>query len=275
MERLVFADAWQDFFRRHRMETFCHFFDDVQGFCVNENSKRNVLRFTIEDTPVRTFYLKRFYRAQIKDTIGAVWRFRRPMSQGAIEWTNARHLQSHGIQTGHPVCCGEQMVAGFERRSFLVTEKVEGVCMVDFLDRQWGDLNRTEKERVVVELARLVRRLHDVNVSLPDLYIWHVFIQPDPGGGGYALSVIDLHRMIPNARTAFDRFRSVSRLHWSMSSRYFDDGLKDRLISAYMENSRIDLDRLMRSIRRNAQTLEKRGRDVDRYYAQAKLPSAW
>ncbi|NLT75561.1 MAG: hypothetical protein GXX98_03480, partial [Planctomycetes bacterium] len=66
MERLVFADAWQDFFRRHRMETFCHFFDDVQGFCVNENSKRNVLRFTIEDTPVRTFYLKRFYRAQIK-----------------------------------------------------------------------------------------------------------------------------------------------------------------------------------------------------------------
>jgi len=90
------------------VETFCHFFDDVQGFCVNENSKRNVLRFTIEDTPVRTFYLKRFYRAQIKDTIGAVWRFRRPMSQGAIEWTNARHLQSHGIQTGNPVCCREQ-----------------------------------------------------------------------------------------------------------------------------------------------------------------------
>jgi len=165
------------------------------------------------------------------------------------------------------------MVAGFERRSFLVTQEVEGVCMVDFLDRQWGDVGRTEKERVVVELARLARRLHDVNVSLPDLYIWHIFIQPDPGGSGCALSVIDLHRMIAKARTASERFKSLARLHWSMSSRYFDDDLKDRLISAYAENSRVDLDRLTQSIRRNARTLEKRGRDVERYYAQARLPS--
>jgi len=31
MERLLFADTWEDFFRRRRMETFRHFFDDVQG----------------------------------------------------------------------------------------------------------------------------------------------------------------------------------------------------------------------------------------------------
>lgn len=274
MERLVFADAWRDFFSRHRMETFGHFFDETRGICVNTNKKRNVLKLTIEDTPARTFFLKRFHLGQMKDTIGAVWRFGRPMSQAAIEWTNACHLQRHGIRTGNPVCFGEQMVVGFERRSFLVTEKVEGVCMVDFLDRQWGDLSRTEKERVVAELAKLARRLHDVNVSLPDLYIWHVFIGPDPGGSGYGLSVIDLHRMIPRTRTAAGRFKSLARLHWSMSSRYFDDDLRDRLISAYTENSRIDLDRLMRCIRCDAQTLKKRGRDVERYYAQARLPLA-
>lgn len=274
MEKLVFADAWQDFFSRHRMETFSHFFDEAQGTCVNTNKKRNVLKLTIEDTPVRTFFLKRFYLGQVKDTIGAVWRFGRPMSQAAIEWTNACHLQRHGIRTGNPVCFGEQMVMGFERRSFLLTEQIEGICLMDFLVERWRKLPRATQEQIVVEMAKLARRLHDVNASLPDLYIWHIFIRHDPATGGYALSVIDLHRMIPKARTASERFKSLARLHWSMSSRYFDDDLKDLLISAYAEAGPIDRNCLMRSIRRNALTLARRGRDVGRYYPKTNLPSS-
>jgi len=126
----------------------------------------------------------------------------------------------------------------------------------------------------VVEMAKLARRLHDVNVSLPDLYVWHIFIRHDPTTGGYALSVIDLHRMIPKARTASERFKSLARLHWSMSSHYFDDDLKDLLISAYAEDGRVDGNRLMRSIRRTARTLKKRGRDLGRYYPKVNLPSS-
>ena len=146
--------------------------------------------------------------------------------------------------------------------------------MMDFLVERWRDLPRATQEQIVVEMARLARRLCDVNVSLPDLYVWHIFIRHDPAAGRYALSVIDLHRMIPKARTASERFKSLARLHWSMSSRYFDDDLKDLLISAYAEAGRIDRNRLMRSIRSNARTLEKRGRDVGRYYPKANLPSS-
>jgi hypothetical protein len=269
MERLVFADAWQEFFGRHRLKTFSQFFHGLQGLCVNRNSKRNVLKLTVKDPSARTFFLKRFYRSQFKDTLGAVWRFGRPMSQAAVEWTNVHHLQGHGIRTCKPVCFGEQMTLGFERRSFLLTEQVKGVCMANFLAERWRGLDRAGRERIVVEMARLARRMYDVNVSLPDLYVWHLFIRPDPTADGYALSVIDLHRMVPKAWTTPGRLKSLVRLHWSMSPRYFDDELKELLVSTYNEDGRIDLDYLARSIRDNARTLERRGRNIDLYYAQA------
>jgi hypothetical protein len=114
----------------------------------------------------------------------------------------------------------------------------------------------------------MARRVHDANMSLPDLYVWHLFIRPDPAGG-HALSVLDLHRMVPKVWTASGRFRSLARLHWSMSPHYFDDEIKELLVSTYSADGQIDVDCLARSIRDNAHTLNKRGRDIDRYYARA------
>lgn len=274
MERVVFSDNWQDFFSRHSLQTFAQFFHGLQGPCVNQNSKRNVFKLTFEDASPKTFFLKRFYRPQFKDAIDAIRRFGRPMSQAAIEWSNACRLMRHGIRTAEPACFGEQMTLGFERRSFVLTEQIAGSCMVDFLARHWHDLGRDRREQIVVEMARLARRMYDAGLSLPDLYVWHLFIRSDPASGRYALTVIDLHRMVPRAWTSGGRFLSVARLHWSMASRYFDDGLKELLVATYIGDGPIDADRLARSIRNQAATMDRRGRNVERYYAQAALTSA-
>jgi hypothetical protein len=67
--------------------------------------------------------------------------------------------------------------------------------MLDFVVQKWPSLERSQREKIVTAMAKLVRQVHELNISLPDLYIWHTFIREDRLGDECKLSVIDLHQM--------------------------------------------------------------------------------
>lgn len=272
MEKLTFAPMWQEYFHPHGLRTFADFFEGTEGLSVNKNSKRDVTRLALDGNGPRVLFVKRFHRPHIKDVLAGLRQSGRFTSQAALEWHNATYLLQHGIGTYHPVCYGEQSTLGFERRSFLITEALDAACLLDLVMDRWDSMDRSARERVVVEMARLAGRVHDLNVSLPDLQVWHIFLDPAVLDRGDKFCVIDLHRMKRNVTRVSEKVRDIARLRWSMSSRYFDDGLKDLLVSTYADAVGVDADFIAGAVARRVRKLDSR-RSPDRYYRRTTVES--
>lgn len=239
MEKVVFAEKRQRFFAKFGLESFDDFFDYSQGQIINKNQKRDVCRLTFgEGDNRKVFFRKRFFSPHIKDIIFARKGFGGFISQAAVEWHNANMLLENGIETYKPVCYGAQTKFGLERRSFFITEKLPGTALDEFVSKKWAQLSRQQKEAIIVSLGSLVRKIHEAKISLPDLYIWHIFIKENHHPADYNLAVIDLHRMEHNVRSRNRLLKNLGRLDHSMLEKYFDERLRSLLIETYTGDRR-------------------------------------
>jgi len=232
VEKIVFTNSQQDFFAELGFSSFDDFFD-YPAKEMSKNSKRSAAELRLGNgTEQKIFFLKRFHNPHFKDII-STWRtFGRPTSQAVVEWTNANLLSDHGIGTYQPVCLGEQTKFGIEKKSFLITEKLKGLCFTDFIARNFLRLAQSQKEKIIISLAKLIRRIHDARISLPDLYVWHIFIE-ETKDNEWDFAVIDLHRMAHNVTDKNQQIRNVGRLDHSMPDKYFDDRLRQLFIESY------------------------------------------
>jgi len=272
MENIFFAESWEQYFQRFGLISFDDFYHHCGTSRVGRNTRRNVEKFTLGDAAYRkVFFIKKFHNPHLKDTISAVYNFGWPTSQARVEWDNAWYLLNNGIGTYKPVCIGERSGMGIERESFVVTEELESVSLVEFVIENWHLLERSRHEKIIVAAAELVRGVHELGVSFPDLYLWHVFINPDRPDEKKQLSIIDLHRMRQKGLSPRRKIKELGRLYWSMSSEYFDQEQKELLITAYIDGSH-SFDKMdsMRIIRRCSAALDKR-RTLSNYYSDSKV----
>ena len=271
MENIFFAESWEEYFQRFGITTFDDFYHHCGASTVGRNTRRNVEKFTLgEAASQKVFFIKKFHNPQLKDKISAVYNFGWPASQARVEWDNAWYLLNNGIGTYKPVCIGERSGMGIERDSFVVTEELESVCLVDFVIEKWHLLERSRHEKIIVAAAELVREVHELGVSFPDLYLWHVFINPDRPDEKKQMSIIDLHRMRQKGLSRRKKIKELGRLYWSMSSEYFDQEQKELLIIAYINGGSFDRMDSMKIIRRCSVTLDKR-RTLSNYYRDSKV----
>jgi len=261
---VVFAGTWQKFFANLGLESFDDFFDYSQGKTINKNTKRIVSKLTLGVGDNRkVFFRKCFVSPHIKDMIFALRNFGRFISQAAVEWHNANILFKNGIETYKPVCYGEQIQLGLERKSFFITEKLPGMALTDFVSKKWAQLSRQKKEKIIVSLGKLVRKIHEARISLPDLYIWHIFIKQNLNPEQYEFAVIDLHRMGHNIRSKNRLLKNLGRLDHSMSDKYFDERLRKLLIESYVGDSRPDeINNLIRQIKKFSRALSAKRRPI-------------
>lgn len=235
MDRVIFADSWQEYFARFGLASFDDFYGYTGGSTINANTKRSVLKISIgQGDEQKVFYIKRFFSPHVKDVLSSWLGAGGVISQAGVEWANAHKLLSNGVGTYKPVCMGERRAFGVERQSFLVTERLRGVCLLDFVLHKWRGLDRDRQEQTVVALGNLVRRIHQLNVVFPDLYLWHIFVHEDDPADESWMSIIDLHRMRQGVRSYYERGKDLARLYWSLSEDYFDKRLKDLLIETYI-----------------------------------------
>lgn len=239
LEKVVFAGTWQKFFAKFGLESFDDFFDYSQGQTINKNTKRNVSKLAFgEGDNRKVFFRKRFFSPHVKDMIFAWRNFGRLISQAALEWHNANMLFENGIETYRPVCHGAQTKFCLERKSFFITEKLSGMALTDFVSEKWSQLSQQQKEAIIVSLGKLVRKIHEAQISLPDLYIWHVFIKENLNSEQYDFAVIDLHRMGHNISNQNQLLKNLGRLDHSMLDKYFDERLRKLLIESYAGDNR-------------------------------------
>jgi hypothetical protein len=272
MEQLVFAKSWKEYFAEFGLKSFGDFFEYAGGTKIGENERRNVYRLTFgKGNDSKVLYIKRFCYSHLKDILAAWHNFGRPVSQAQVEWSNANLLLQNDIDTYKPVCMGERTMCRIERQSFLITEELKSTCLMDFVILKWDALQRETQDRIIVAMARLARNAHQANISLQDLFLWHLFIYEDSLEDDCRLSVIDLHRMLRNVRNPRKKAEDTGALYWSMTSEYFDEAHKDLLIHTYAGNDGWagDKETVRSHICKRAAVLANR-RNIWNHYAKAR-----
>lgn len=261
MQEIEFAGRWGEEFGRFGFECFEDFFDYSDGRVINRNEKRDVIAFSLgKDGDKKDFFMKRFYCPHFKDMLFTFNNFGYICSQARCEWNNANILLENGVGTYKPVCWGWERRFGIERQSFFITEKIRGQCFSDFVVERWGHLERSQREGIMGSLGQLVRRVHDMGISLPDLYVWHIFIEDD-GCGGYDLAVIDLHRMKVNVKNRNEQIRNLGAFDFSMLGEYFDGEIREVFLDAYLgRDLQVDKEAIRRRLKNRSAVLSKRRR---------------
>ena len=235
MIKLQFEKDYCKWFAGFGLRSFEDFFSYSDGKLIGRNKKRDVAAFDMESGGTKKeFFIKRFIRPHFKDMLFTCRNSGHPCSQGQYEWENAKYLLDNGIKTYRPVCFGTDTRFGIEFRSFFVTEKLTGPCLSDFIAENWNGMSSEEKKRVIANVGRFVRRLHDIGVNMPDLYVWHLYLEgDDPATCDFAL--IDLHRMRTGAIKRARVVRDLAAMDFSMSEKYFDDEMRRYFIESYLQ----------------------------------------
>ena len=260
MPTVTFAKDWQAVFKRFDLETFQDFFEYSKGSLVNKNTKRDVLAFSLPlEGGNKEFFMKRFHKPHIKDMLFTLTNFGRFCSQAECEWNNANILLENGIDTYKPVCFGSDTTCGIERGSFFVTGKLPGQPLTDFVAHCWADSDQSQKQQIIISIAKLVGKIHNAKLSLPDFYLWHIFIDQN------SLAVIDLHRMRINTSSRQQRIRNLAALDFSMLDEYFDEPSRKLLMETYLsEYSQSDKEAFSRGVRLRSDKLAAR-RECPKY----------
>jgi hypothetical protein len=233
VQQVIFAESWAGYFAEFDVNTFDDFFVRLAAGAQGGNSRRNVVSFSLgADSHKKTFFIKRFFRPHFKDVIFARRNIGESCSQGRYEWENARFLIDNGVESYSPVCYGQEKRWGIETRSFVVTQELQSPCLSDFIREKWHALDRSQQEKIVAGVGAFARRIHALNVSLPDLYVYHIYVT-ESTAGEYDFAVIDLHRMSRNVTSVNRKLKNLGRLHHSMLDEYFDDELKQLIVKSY------------------------------------------
>jgi hypothetical protein len=257
VQRVVFEDSWEQYFSRHNLKSFGDFFKYKPVETIGINNKRSVVTFSLDDdSQKKQFFMKRFFHPHFKDMFFTYRSFGSLCSQARCEWENARLLLDNGIETYKPVCFGEKTKCGIEANSFIVTKKLPGRALTDFVRKNWHNLQRKQKEQIIAGMAKFIRRIHALNISLPDLYVWHIFITENSDTKDFDFAVIDLHRMSRNVKNKDTLLKNLGRLHHSMVGKYFDEELKRSFIEFYAgDNWDGDIDNLASQVKKYSDTV--------------------
>lgn len=156
---------------------------------------RERIRLTLDDRgQTSTLYLKRFRRPP-----AAARREVRSSGSGAssiagVEWEWMHRLAADGIPCVRPVAFGEELEGSHEQRSAILTEAAPG-CSLELWMADRTDVGSPTARFPIHSTAALVARLHDRGYIHRDLYLSHIFFDPQ-APPERSVHLIDLQRVI-------------------------------------------------------------------------------
>ncbi len=199
---------------------------------------RERLRLTITDRgSARTVYLKRFHKPPTRALRELRRGARGIRSLAGLEWARMRQLASDGIPCVQPIAFGEELRGSRERRSAILTAAVPGDSLERWLQR-WGKDDRRTVCGLLQPLAALIARFHADGYIHRDLYLSHVFFDPN---GGDSLHLIDLQRVMrPRWRRRRWIVKDLAALNYSAPPRLVSRTDRLRWLKHYLGVSKLD-----------------------------------
>jgi hypothetical protein len=190
---------------------------------------RSRLQFEIDSSAVpTTVFLKRYDRPPIIAQLRNWFWSGRKVSCSYIDFHSASRLSAMGINAPKTVARGEQWGMLFEKRSFIVTEKIPNARSLeqklpDFFTGTAAGEDIKKRRDFICQLAGFIRKFHQTGYRHRDLYLCHVFY--DDSG---KFHLIDLARAFRPVLLA-ERFRrkDIAQLYYSAPPWHFS--MTDRL----------------------------------------------
>ena len=250
--------------------------DAVFSFNAGRNlTKNNLARYRTRlqfeiNSPAVTVFLKRYDRPPVLAQLGNWLAARSRISCGVFGFKSASELAAGGINTPKTLFYGGQWGAFFEKRSFIITEKIPNA---ESLERKLPDCFNgpatVEKLRVrrifITQLAAFIRKFHETNYRHRDLYLSHIFYSDS---GDFYL--IDLARAFkPIVWRRRFRIKDIAQVYYSARSQYFSRTDRLRFYVSYTgqegkltRKDKAFIHRVMNKARRMARHDIKHGREV-------------
>jgi len=224
--------------------------DAVFSFNAAENlAKRNMdrfrsrLQFEIESptsTQPTTVFLKRYdsppVRIQLKNWLA----HRARRSFGFLESVSASQLTAAGVNTPKTIAYGEQWQALFEKRSFILTEKIPDAealerKLPDFFDKQPTTANLKRRRLFIAQLAEFIKKFHETSYRHRDLYFSHIFHSDNN-----EFYLIDLARAFkPLILRRRFQLKDIAQIYYSAPGRYFSKTDRLRFYLGYTSQRKL------------------------------------
>ncbi len=187
----------------------------------------------------RTVYLKRFTDPP-REASREVRRSRTGASTVAgVEWALLNRLASEGIACPRPIAVGEELTGSRELRSALLSEGVPGRSLERWMSER-DTPDRPMIRRLIGPTADFVARFHGRGYIHRDLYLSHLFFDPD-ATPERSLHLIDLARVIhpPRGRLRWI-VKDLAALNFSTPVHLVSNTDRLRWLKRYLRVSKLD-----------------------------------
>jgi tRNA A-37 threonylcarbamoyl transferase component Bud32 len=216
-----------------------------------------------------TLFLKRYETPPVSVQIRNWVSHRSRKSCSFLEFESANELAEAGISTPKIISYGQQWGRLFEKRSFVITEKIPNA---ESLERKLPDCfngpataeNLKLRRNFIAQLADFVEKFHQKKFRHRDLYFSHIFHSDD---GEFYL--IDLARVFKPffSRQRF-RIKDIAQIHYSAPAKHFSNTDRLRFYLRYTGDKKLTtkdkifIHQVIKKIRRMARHDKKHGREA-------------
>jgi len=233
---------------------------------------RSRLQFEIKSpessVPV-TLFLKRYDNPPICTQLKNWFAARGRKSCGSIEFETAQQLTEAGINAPKTIAHGTQRAAIFEKRSFVITEKIPDAealerKLPDYFDGPETVQNIKLRREFIARLAVFIRKFHETNFRHRDLYLSHIFYSDN---GNFYL--IDLARAFkPFVFGRRFQIKDIAQLYYSSPRKYFSGTDRLRFYKNYTgrgkmtKSDRDFIRKVIKKVKQMARHDKKHGREI-------------
>jgi hypothetical protein len=262
-------------FKNAFYETGLTSIDKIFSFNLAKNlAKKNLAKYRSRlqfevGSPPTTVFLKRYDRPPIGLQIKNWLCHHKKTSYGFVDFETANSLTRKGINTPKTICYGEQWGSFFEKRSFIITEKIPNAepleqKLPDCFTASFTTENLKLRRIFIRNLADFVKKFHGTGYRHRDLYLCHIFY--NTSGEFY---LIDLSRAFkPKLLGERYRIKDIAQLYYSAPGSIFSKTDRMRFYMGYRKCDRLNaedkgfIEKVINKAKQMARHDSKRGRVI-------------
>lgn len=207
-----------------------------------DNLAKHRARFELNiGSPPRTLFLKRYDQPPILGQLANWLVHRHRASTMFYDLDAANKLTAAGINTPKTIAYGRQWRLLFEKRSFIITEKIPNA---ESLERKLPACfyapptpeSLKHQRRFTAQLARFAKKFHQTGYRHRDFYFAHIFHSEQDG-----FYLIDLQRAFkPTVFAQRFRVKDIAQLSYSAPAKYFSKTDRLRFYLCYAGKNSLD-----------------------------------
>ena len=190
--------------------------ESAEGEVFREVKGRSTLRVHIGGQP---YFLKRHLGVGWLEILKNWVVGKRPVLGAENEYRACRHLAARNLPAPRVAAFATEGGNPARRRSFVLCEELSGYDSLEAVVADWARQppSPRARRRLIMAVARFVRRLHEAGVAHRDLYICHLMLDRQKWAEGEVrLAVLDLHRArLQSKLSAYWRKRDLAALLFS------------------------------------------------------------